>query len=129
MSPTPAHLHADQPARTRRRGALSHGAGLLRFALKYRHLFDASSPRRGAGSVHTFAADVQALGPAFIKIGQTLSIRPDLLPPDYSKALEQLQDVADTIAFEHVRETVERELGVRLTHAFASFDETPLAAA
>jgi ubiquinone biosynthesis protein len=129
MSTVPARMHADKPARPRRNGALGRSAGLLRFALKYRHLFDASAPRRGGGSVATFASDVQALGPAFIKIGQALSIRPDLLPPDYSKALEQLQDDTETIAFEQVRHTVERELGVRLTHAFASFDETPLAAA
>jgi len=103
---------------------------LLRFALKYRHLFDGAAPATtGAEDAAAFAADIQALGPAFIKIGQALSVRPDLLPAVYLQALECLQDDTAPIAFATVRETIERELGVRLTQAFAQVDERPLAAA
>lgn len=120
-------MKADRPRHSRSDGAVARGAHLLRFAMKYRHLVDASAA--GTDDAGSFAADIQALGPAFIKIGQALSIRPDLLPPAYSRSLEQLQDSVDAIPFEQIRCTIERELGVRLTHAFERFDETPLAAA
>lgn len=103
---------------------------LLRFAVKYRHLFDArGSAAASAARAGTFAADIQALGPAFVKIGQALSTRPDLLPPVYLHALERLQDDTTPIAFDAIRAVVEGELGIRLSQAFASFDERPLAAA
>jgi predicted unusual protein kinase regulating ubiquinone biosynthesis (AarF/ABC1/UbiB family) len=112
------------------RGMLGRAAKLLQFATRHRHLggFGASADH-GDDDAAAFAADIQALGPAFIKIGQALSIRPDLLPPKYLAALEQLQDDTQPVPFEAIRASVERELGVRLNHAFAHFDPEPLAAA
>ncbi|HEY0902485.1 MAG TPA: AarF/ABC1/UbiB kinase family protein, partial [Marmoricola sp.] len=58
-----------------------------------------------------FAADLEELGPTFVKLGQLLSTRFDLLPPAYTTALSRLQDDAEPIEFEVVREVVEAELG------------------
>jgi predicted unusual protein kinase regulating ubiquinone biosynthesis (AarF/ABC1/UbiB family) len=75
------------------------------------------------------AADLEAMGPTFIKLGQLLSTRPDLLPPAYIEELSRLQDRVEPFAWEEVERIVTTELGVRLSKAFASFDREPLAAA
>jgi ubiquinone biosynthesis protein len=72
---------------------------------------------------------LEELGPTFMKLGQILSARTDLLPPDYQHEFAKLQDAAPTIPFESVRETITAELGQPLEQAFATFDATPLAAA
>ena len=76
-----------------------------------------------------FAADLEQRGPTFVKIGQLLSTRADLLPPSWLVALQRLQDDVDPFDVDIVRETIEEDLGVRISTAFAEFDETPLAAA
>lgn len=75
------------------------------------------------------AADLERMGPTFIKLGQLLSTRVDLLPPAYTDALARLQDEVEPFAFADVKRIVETELGVSIGHAFTSFDERPLAAA
>ena len=69
------------------------------------------------------------LGPAYIKLGQVLSTRPDLLPDSYIRELEKLQDDVDPIPVEVVKETIETELGGRLSKLFATFEEEPLGTA
>src|SRR5690606_23697593 len=69
------------------------------------------------------------LGPAYIKLGQVLSTRPDLLPAIYVEELEKLQDDVDPLPFDVVSATVEEELQGRLSKLFASFDEEPLGTA
>src|ERR687893_386579 len=54
------------------------------------------------------------LGPAYVKLGQVLSTRPDLLPETYIDELESLQDDVDPIPFDDVESTIESELGARL---------------
>lgn len=76
-----------------------------------------------------FAADLERLGPTFVKLGQLLSTRPDLMPPDWLKALSRLQDDVEEISYEQIQEIVEQELGVRISRAFSEFDEQPIAAA
>ncbi len=71
----------------------------------------------------------EELGATFIKLGQILSTRPDLLPPAYQAELAKLQDAAPTIPFEHVREALSAALGRPLEETFATFDPIPLAAA
>jgi ubiquinone biosynthesis protein len=66
---------------------------------------------------------------AFLKIGQLLSARPDLLPACWIETLSVLQDDAPAEDFSHVRSVVEAELGAPLASRFRSFDEAPLAAA
>lgn len=76
-----------------------------------------------------FAADLEEMGPTYIKMGQLLSTRFDLLPPAYTQALTRLQDTVAPFPFEEVREIVESELGARIKDVFAEFSEEPLAAA
>jgi predicted unusual protein kinase regulating ubiquinone biosynthesis (AarF/ABC1/UbiB family) len=75
------------------------------------------------------AKDLEKLGPTFIKLGQLLSTRADLLPGPYLDALERLQDHIEPFPYEEVERIVSGELGVRLSKAFADFDPTPVAAA
>jgi predicted unusual protein kinase regulating ubiquinone biosynthesis (AarF/ABC1/UbiB family) len=75
------------------------------------------------------AADLEAMGPTFVKLGQLLSSRGDLLPAPYIEALARLQDDVAPFPFEDVERIVTEELGVRISKAFAAFDRTPLAAA
>ena len=69
------------------------------------------------------------LGPAYVKLGQLLSTRPDLLPPAYIRELTQLQDDVEPIGFEEIEGAVEEALGGRLSKLFASFDPEPLGSA
>ena len=69
------------------------------------------------------------LGATFIKLGQVMSTRPDLFPPEIIDQLRLLQDRLPPFSFRRVRATVEAELGKPLGELFASFDEAPVAAA
>ncbi|MFH1133392.1 MAG: AarF/ABC1/UbiB kinase family protein [Nanoarchaeota archaeon] len=71
----------------------------------------------------------EELGGTFIKLGQLLSIRPDLLPREYCDAFIKLQDQVPPVAYDEVKKVVEQELGKPLTSAFASFSKQPLASA
>jgi ubiquinone biosynthesis protein len=73
--------------------------------------------------------DLEAMGPTFVKLGQVLSSRPDLLPEPYLKALARLQDKVKPFPFEQAQEIVESELGVRISKAFSRFDPEPIAGA
>lgn len=73
--------------------------------------------------------DLEELGPTFIKLGQMLSTRPDLLPKAYTEALSRLQDDVEPFSFEDVETIVSEELGIGLSKAFAAFESQPLAAA
>jgi ubiquinone biosynthesis protein len=91
---------------------------------------DPTHGHAGPGSpAQQLAADLEAMGPTYVKLGQVLASRPDLLPEAYTKSLARLQDDVKPFAFEEVRQIVEEELGVRLSKAFASFDPDPIAAA
>lgn len=76
-----------------------------------------------------FARLLAELGPTYIKLGQVLSMRSDLLPADYVKALTALQDQAPVVASADVRATIEKGLGRPVEALFEQFDETPLATA
>jgi ubiquinone biosynthesis protein len=75
------------------------------------------------------AADLEKMGPTFVKIGQLLSTRADLLPLAYMEALARLQDKVGPFPFLEVEAIVSAELGVRLSKAFSEFEEEPVAAA
>jgi ubiquinone biosynthesis protein len=75
------------------------------------------------------AADLEKLGPTFIKLGQLLSTRADLLPLPYMEALARLQDKVGPFPFMEVETIISAELGVRLSKAFSEFEEEPVAAA
>src|SRR5438874_6281061 len=69
------------------------------------------------------------LGPTFVKFGQLLSTRPDIVPPDIIVELRGLQDDVRPFPFEQVEQVVETELGLSLERAFLDFDPLPIAAA
>jgi len=75
------------------------------------------------------AADLEAMGPTFVKLGQLLSTRPDLLPAPFIEALSRLQDKVAPFSYEEVEQIVTEELGVRISKAFGEFSTEPLAAA
>ncbi|WP_036569806.1 ABC1 kinase family protein [Nocardioides sp. URHA0032] len=76
-----------------------------------------------------FAADLESMGPTFIKLGQLLSTRFDLLPASYTTALSRLQDEVEPFDFEIVRTTIAEDLGADVRHLFAELDPEPVAAA
>lgn len=76
-----------------------------------------------------FAADLEQMGPTYIKLGQLLSTRADFLPPEYITSLAKLQDKVEPFPYPQVEEIVTTELGVRLSRAFREFDPVPIAAA
>lgn len=73
--------------------------------------------------------ELEQLGPAFVKLGQLLSTRGDLLPPSYLDALGRLQDNVEPFSFAEVERIVQQELGIRLSKGFSRFDAEPMAAA
>ena len=72
---------------------------------------------------------LEELGPTFIKLGQTLSTRPDIIPRGYIKELEKLQDEVPPYSYDLVLLMVQKELGANISELFQSFDEKPFAAA
>ena len=72
---------------------------------------------------------LEKLGPTYVKFGQFLSIRPDLVPPRFCEEFRKLQDQVPPFPFASARREVESELGMPIETAFTEFDETPIAAA
>ena len=75
------------------------------------------------------ANDLEKLGPTFIKLGQLLSTRGDLLPEPYLEALSRLQDQIEPFSYAEVEQIVSSELGARISKLFLEFDREPTAAA
>jgi ubiquinone biosynthesis protein len=69
------------------------------------------------------------LGPTFVKFGQLLSTRPDIVPPDVVAELRKLQDDVRPFSFAEARAVIEGELGLEVERLFLEFEETPIAAA
>jgi predicted unusual protein kinase regulating ubiquinone biosynthesis (AarF/ABC1/UbiB family) len=88
-----------------------------------------AAAQRGQAAPEELADDLEKMGPTYVKLGQVLSSRSDLLPEPYLKALARLQDHVKPFPFEEVEESVGRELGVRISKAFSHFEREPLAAA
>lgn len=105
---------------------LSRYAAVAALLLKYGN---ASNVAEDSAGPEQLARDLEKLGPTFIKLGQVLSARVDLLPPAYLTALARLQDDIEPFPFEDAKRIVEAELGVRLSKAFSVFEERPIAAA
>ncbi|MGP3534991.1 ABC1 kinase family protein [Microbacterium sp. RD1] len=96
--------------------------GMARLAARNRSM----RMRRIAQRFHVLAVD---LGGLMIKVGQFMSSRLDVLPPEITKELEGLQDEVPAVPFPAIRALAEAELGVPLERAYAFVDPTPLAAA
>jgi ubiquinone biosynthesis protein len=91
----------------------------------------------GDGAAEATASDrgrrlremLDELGPTFVKFGQLLSTRPDVVPPDIVAELRGLQDAVSPVSFEDVRAVVEAELDLTIEQAFLEFDPSPIASA
>ncbi|MBV8217969.1 MAG: AarF/ABC1/UbiB kinase family protein [Solirubrobacterales bacterium] len=128
-------------ARGRRRREIAkilirHGWGFLLNSLGLEHLSPAGSRALGPDPATDTSAPaerlrltLEELGPTFVKLGQLLSTRADLLPPDYRAELAKLQDDAPRMPGQAVAEVVALEIGGDLDTLFARFDLEPLAAA
>lgn len=82
-----------------------------------------------AAKAEELAGDLEKLGPTFVKLGQLLSTRVELLPRAYLEALARLQDKVEPFPFDDVEKIVTSELGVRMSKAFSDFEVAPMAAA
>ena len=81
------------------------------------------------GDAEGLPNDLERLGPTFVKLGQLLSGRPDLLPERHLKALARLQDRVKPFPFPDVEDIIQAELGARINKIFCDFEAQPLAAA
>jgi len=107
-----------------------YGRSDLVSSVGFDEFVEATEPRGDAqAKAEELAADLERMGPTYIKLGQLLSTRVDLLPQPYTEALTRLQDDVEPFDFAEVGRIVHDELGVSIKHAFRSFDEKPLAAA
>ena len=83
----------------------------------------------GAATPEQLTDDLEAMGPTYVKLGQVLAGRPDLLPEPYLKALCRLQDSVKPFPFAEVEQIISAELGTRMSRLFSRFDADPIAAA
>ena len=133
------------PAPTRAKPSRARYNRIVRFATRVMistWWFDVVLPRIGFRGVsergrtermrlaaRRFGALAVDLGGLMIKVGQFLSSRLDVLPPEVTGELERLQDAVPAVAFPEIRSVVEAELGVPIGRVFSRFDEVPVAAA
>lgn len=75
------------------------------------------------------ASDLESMGPTFVKLGQVLSTRGDLIPVEYIKALETLQDDVEQVPFTEIEKVIHEEFGQSIAKTFLTFEPEPLAAA
>jgi len=90
---------------------------------------DPAAPAVGSERGRHLREMLDELGPTFVKFGQLLSTRPDIVPPDIVVELRGLQDDVRPFPFAQIRAVIEAELGLTLEQAFLHFDEQPIAAA
>lgn len=83
----------------------------------------------GSAKAHELPGDLERLGPTFVKLGQLLSSRADLVPETFRKPLSRLQDKVKPFPYEDVEYIVETELGAKISKLFHEFNRTPMAAA
>jgi ubiquinone biosynthesis protein len=101
---------------------ISFGRRLLTFRQEPTHGHRLHAPER-------LRIVFEELGPSFIKLGQVLACRPDMLPIAYAQELTKLTDSVSPYPFEQAKEIIERDLGVPLDEVFIEFDPVPVAAA
>ncbi len=112
-------------------------ATLTAFLIKHRNspvlrgngATDAAAAPPDVEAAEQFTRDLEALGPTFVKIGQMLSTRPDLVPPEYIAALVRLQDKVAPADLDVIEAQIASELGAPLKKLFAEFDPVPLGTA
>jgi ubiquinone biosynthesis protein len=110
-------------------------AGMARLLVRHRGLVgtrqeaDLTPDAELEEAGRTLAADLEAMGPTFVKLGQLLSTRPDLLPDPYLDALSRLHDKVDPFPADQARAIFQEEVGAPASTTFSEFDDRPLASA
>lgn len=102
------------------------------FAYTEERIADSESEIKSDNFDHSpeeLAEDLKKMGPTYVKLGQLLSTRPDLLPPPFLEALATLQEDVEVVSYTEIEKIFKEELGVRISKAFASFETEPLASA
>src|ERR687887_40458 len=132
---------AEPAQKTRNLGRLSEIAQVaVRHGFGYffeRHRLTDLFPRAGRDGATAETSErgrhlremLDELGPTFVKFGQLLSTRPDVVPPDIVVELQKLQDDVRPVPFSDVERVIQEELGLTVEQAFLEFDEQPTAAA
>jgi predicted unusual protein kinase regulating ubiquinone biosynthesis (AarF/ABC1/UbiB family) len=121
-----------QPRRIKpiqRRAQILHALGNVLLAISADFLLNKNKPQQQQRQARKLTTTLIRLGPTFIKIGQTLSTRVDLLPPPYVEALAQLQDRVPSFPTSIAISTIEQELGQSLGSVYCEFEPKPIAAA
>ncbi len=103
--------------------------GLDRFGAKKGELPESDESDTLSSRPYRMRRVLEELGPTYIKLGQILATRPDLIPPEWSREFRNLQDNVAAVPFQEIQTVLEREFPGRLDTLFATIDETPLAAA
>lgn len=126
------------PFGRRRWGSIGHFSAISRILIKHGlgEVLDRLTGRRpvrsggqGWPEPSRVRKALEELGPSFIKLGQLLSTRADLFPPDYIQELSKLQDQVPAVPFDQLRKVIEAELGQPLEAVFAKIDPVHMAAA
>lgn len=138
MPPGDAPSSAPAPSRARYNRIIRFATGVMIQAwwfelvlprIGLRRVAERTRARRSQRIAARFRVLAVDLGGLMIKVGQFLSARLDVLPPEVTSELEQLQDEVPAVPFVEIRALAEAELGVPLDRAYAWFDEVPVAAA
>ncbi|MBF4766666.1 AarF/ABC1/UbiB kinase family protein [Nocardioides agariphilus] len=108
---------------------LRHGRGDLVRSTGMDAILEGETAEGDPDAAARLADDLEAMGPTFIKLGQLMSSRVDLLSPPYIEALSRLQDNVTPFPSEQVEEIIGNELQVRMSNVFPTFESTPLATA
>ncbi len=106
--------------------AARHGFG---YAFGRKDAPESGGERAGRSRGERIRAMLDELGPTFVKFGQLLSMRPDMVPADIVAELRGLQDQAHPEAFSRIQEVIEEDLGLHPDRVFAELDPVPMAAA
>jgi ubiquinone biosynthesis protein len=108
-----------------------HGFGelLARMGLGGAAVAEVGGEKRKVSFAERMRLAIEELGPSFVKLGQIVSTRPDLIPPDVITELKKLQDSVPPMSIEDVRQTIQETLGAPAEEIYRGFDDRPLASA
>ena len=110
-------------------GELLARSPLSRLLFKDTSVPEGDAELRGAPRAVRFRKLLEALGPTYVKLGQILSMRGDVLPQDYVEALQSLQDSAPEMPYADVKRVIQDGLGMPVEELFDEIDEKPLGTA
>ncbi|MHB2021712.1 MAG: ABC1 kinase family protein [Mycobacteriales bacterium] len=126
VSLRPQHLHRYQQIASL---LMRHGRSDLVRSAGLGSVLEELSGDEAVSDAESLAVELEAMGPTFVKLGQLLASRVDILPAAYTDALSRLQDDVAAFSFQQVEQLIAEELGVRVSRIFRDLDPEPVAAA